>query len=84
MKTNQQNFWRGFTWQRFIKHFLILLVLMYAFDISSAWISKERITDLFITKYVIKRVTVSLILGFFIAVWYEPDLYKRKEEKTKA
>jgi hypothetical protein len=76
MDKKKPGFWRGFTWKRLLRNFLLLLPLFLIVDIVfdlSNW------QDHFTVKNLIGLLVRALVLSFIFALWHEPGVDDRPQ-----
>lgn len=80
MKSSNKGFWRNFTWKQFFlfscSWFGTTLLVALLFDyFDPAALAADNLT----IKNILKRIIGSLIMGFILAIWFEPGLDGKKK-----
>jgi hypothetical protein len=80
MNSSNKGFWRNFTWKQFFLFssvwFATTLLVALVFDYFDP---AALVADNLTAKNIVKRIVGSLIIGFILAVWFEPGLDNKKK-----
>ncbi len=71
---NNKQFWRGFTWKRFMKNAFLFFVLSLVVSVIFNYFDKDdTVSAAFTKKELLKRFVLSVCWGFVMTLWHEPD-----------
>ena len=79
----QDHFWRGFTWKRFILYTLLWLVVKISGELLFS-LFDHTFYSLFTYRKLARYGIESVVMGLLFSLWFEPrmdkDFWKRKKK----